>query len=1756
MLKRLLTAVLVLGLIMVFSGTAFTESNNVPNTPEGGRTPQHKVSLGGDYRPLGYTSVNKVPIEGVIDTRPTRGAMPAPANADTTECYIFGWADWANASFSVSFARRTNTTSYNEMAMRYNGPSAPNTAIKLYGAYNWVRRVVEGAPDNGVINVTVNVYNAVAGEPGTLAYTENYALPTHGTTFDYTYFPFTNPPVLGGEYYIAFTIAPTNPTTDTVVWTSDDAGHPSGGTATITGRGRVRTISDGLWKTLPVATGTTLNCNFDQLADWCQVYTKCDYLASPLYNVWLYTFPSGAAPSGGRKIGAAQRFVPIGPDTVKTIYVYHMNYNVYYGGAFYTPTSTNGIKVMVFGDNGGNPDYLSGPLATVTLPGGPGLFPTTGLGTDGWNVIPVDMTPYNVVVRGPYHLAVEMTSANPADGRLLFAYADEDDPTDPAYVETFGGSVEYSAPGSPWENTGTSPDWQAQVGGGEVGFLIEGVVCHDEFAQCATVSSYYYGPTRWLYMDNCLDPVHYGTRNGIAGKMVGQMINRVEKIRFAVADEFTFDGYPNINSKIKVSVCAVAPGGNVGSVLWTKTLDEALGEINMAGWTEVVIPGGVTAINEFFVTLEPVLTLDGDTEWLYFGRERVGDDPSITGIKNDGMYVKLCADDLWYQNTPAIGGSGTDNATIEADICSVPPNRWTCTTPTDFYTATADFQRTSHAQVALSDAYCDLTLRWKYVDPLYNITTNRIGNSGPVVYDHYVFSGFGGRCRILDLNDGSVVGEMAGAGAPYYFPTSGMNWTPTIATVMVGGTPKPVMFIGAGVSTGYRAFSAYDLTTWVGTAPNAVPAQLWSINQTTWTALGYTPFPTGLPAHIGNTSWTNPIVTNIDGTDVVIFNTNDQYIWCANAATGQKVWGPIVINGLTYKGMAYLDGFLYVTNTPLLPTYPIGDITKWNAKTGAPVWALSSAPGGGMRGLTVGQDFGNETFVSGLALWPNAAAPEVYAVSSTPEVDDPSGAVGGILYRINGVNGAVLGTTLTKHYRQDGGLTTIADVMVDATTLVIAGGSRWAANGNQLFGYNRFTGGQNWEATEGNTTDNGHLYDGLLTCEAGETDLGFVTNVGGFLDCFNPVTGSMYFSRRFNNAANRGGAIGVSKEGDLLVADRNGAIFCLSKGVDRPRLEIIDWTPEGNTYGPLPSIPLTIPNVFYNSGCAPLVGTITYSTTSNGATLGAAPAFKAASIADQLTQESNSKMMLVAQTNFMESSTPTARPALNSAALATPPFFNVGTQAINLNPGDTAGFDLDVHQSLVYRGENVFYAWFNTNDEDYFLDSAGATRIDPQLRCMIVGGCLLDTATLHFGVGGANLQWVLNVPRMGHFGDTDNPFVSIAGNTADFYGGYYIYGVSERRIAMNTQDWWTGSGEAQAYKSLQGDPNECTTNCKPALLSGQTVGLITTNGASYAPLIGNVVCRTYLDSVQMWAPLDTLGVYGTWNWNNTWLTAGTYNNDSTMGLEVISRSIGFMDPPFPVLNYVVVDFMKIFMRYADGKPVPNWRMGEWIDYDLGGDTILFWPSLSACASVPTVTTRTTGAFGTIKLPYGGGCNSVTYPTMKNALSLEGNQSMNANAAAVHGNAYFDSVYYYMGLNVTNFSQGPMRTAPGDQRSHDTWINHSFADASDTLRMAIAHYGNPSQASPRDPNSLTGPLSILLNKWVGMNRGDVNNDNALNLADIVYLADYVGTNQFGPIPFKHCGDVDANGAVNGADVTYLVNYYFFYGDCPKSEYISY
>jgi hypothetical protein len=231
---------------------------------------------------------------------------------------------------------------------------------------------------------------------------------------------------------------------------------------------------------------------------------------------------------------------------------------------------------------------------------------------------------------------------------------------------------------------------------------------------------------------------------------------------------------------------------------------------------------------------------------------------------------------------------------------------------------------------------------------------------------------------------------------------------------------------------------------------------------------------------------------------------------------------------------------------------------------------------------------------------------------------------------------------------------------------------------------------------------------------------------------------------------------------------------------------------------------------------------------------------------------------------------------------------------------------------------------------------------------------LIDTTTLHFGVGGANVQLVTNTGRLGTGDWTPHGF-EIDGDGASYYQGAYVYGVSKYRIAVHSQDWTSGGGEADAFVSMQPDPNWCDNNCKPHLLASQNLAEMTTDGGNnYSFILGDIVCKTFLDSVQNF----DLG-FG-WDWEN-W--GAPFDNDSTMGLMCDGRVAGALD--VPELANLTVEILEFEER--NGGTVDNWYLGEIVDVDNGGDEVAIDTDISTAWSYNSAADQ---AWGWIKVPFG------------------------------------------------------------------------------------------------------------------------------------------------------------------------------------------
>jgi len=1708
MLKRLLTVVFVLSLLMALTGTAIS----VPISGVDAKVSHQKAV---PTRPAEFSTPKA--------TTPVDVAVPAtmakndrtftPSGTDTVACYLQNYYDNLTSGANI-YTRHRNHGSSRQFAMRMKGAAQPDHMTRVYGAIPYVYKNGRDVSGDGTVGLYIGIYSDLGGVPGAMIGEQVFQIPPMAAPGGYVAAYFTNPVELNATaYHVVFSTDLNSAEVDSITWYSDNAGT-AGSTATATNRSSVFTTPypAGTWVPALGFFAGGLNPNWDIYSDQCEIYSSCYYqdMTPAPYGVGLYSTPrnGSALYPGHALVGWGQKFFAAGPETVKTVEVYH-----YCTGTLYTPASTQSFTVEIRGDASGDPGAL---IASVPIPAGADSLFGGDLVTVGWRTYVVTMPPGTIVL-GAWHACVQSNTNSQANGRVAFALSDDAGGTDGS-----GGSIKLDLPLEPWQNTGVSPTWLAG-GGVEVSLEIGVNTCKDEFADCQAQA---------LYDDAASLGWDFLSGRNRAQLVKGKPVNRLEKINFQ-ADIYA--GSPSIRIGLWGDGGPLGPG----AFIWDTVV--AFADPNLTwypGWTTIVLPGGGRQINgNFYVSINTALGWpDPDVAVI------IGECCETGHVMNNGGIWRIVdpvgAPTVWGAYIADLGYD--DNLGIDVEFCSVPVARRICAPGEVWPTQGHDYARSCASNNAVGDAYCDLTFKWLFAHP-----TNLSFVNGPIIYDTFVVAAFSNEYRILSLNTGLPAGPtLDGVAMPGYIGGN-IQSTPTIATVMVGATPTTLLFITGGNT---NAIMAYHFP------PASATDTLWSTNVSSgWRGLG----------NIGQTRFTAFTVLN----DVLYFGSDGDYVFAVEAATGNAFagWGLGGLNkkaigagsvGVSRSGATDGTRLYYGASTPGLN----GDIYALTAATGStlPVdggWVLSAS--GGLKGTVVypALGAGAENFFGPLSV--TSSDNQLYANSSLGVGNSPAD---GVFYIINSLTGAVKSAVASNsNYNAYGG------VLVDQAAVFMPGRSRWVnpPTGGDLLSFNRKTGFLNWSKSGGASGDAGSYYgDGVLTCEGDNPGQIFVFSDIGYLSCFNGDNGSEIFNRRIDNGAAYGrnlGGGGAMAPGHLVFQTRWGQLIDLTKQVPRQRLEILQY----NVQAPVPfnspdPFLVTFPKMYTNTGCLPLnVTSIVPSSTSNGSTVGASRFSgysndlmnRSSSIASMLAANSTTLLKNVQeQTSYAFSTTRDAdvtSKIVNQAASAVPFYLNttsLGPYVLNQN--DTMDIVISAKGPLVSRGPQSFYMTFTTDDPDFWL---GTSVKLPEITLTLVGGCLADTTWLHFGAAGVNYQVVYNTgrlgtgdlvsnaPKLGNFG-----FGSPSTN-ADFYQGTYFYAVDSHRIAMSSQDWSTGGFEAEAWVSLQADKNFCDNTCKPLIKLGVALGSASTDGIAYSNLTGDLVCKSYIDSVQ------NFDLGAGWNWRN-W--TASFDNAMTMGLLVKSNTFGVTSAPlgFEELNNLTVEVMRFTER--NGAAVNNWKFGSMIDYDIGSDTASIARSISTAWSCTRGKPATGNAMGQIKIPFGGCGDS----PMKNVKALDAKAAQFATTAANHGSAYWDSAYYYMNLPAGGYSHVPLIVSASDQEFHATIAEHNFT-GNETITFAVANFEKLAIANPWDSTNFSA-MARLVNKWMGFGRGDVNNDGTINLADIVYLADGVAGSGPGAIPFASMGDVDGNDLIDGADITYLVNYYFNHGSCPVGQFAAF
>jgi hypothetical protein len=508
------------------------------------------------------------------------------------------------------------------------------------------------------------------------------------------------------------------------------------------------------------------------------------------------------------------------------------------------------------------------------------------------------------------------------------------------------------------------------------------------------------------------------------------------------------------------------------------------------------------------------------------------------------------------------------------------------------------------------------------------------------------------------------------------------------------------------------------------------------------------------------------------------------------------------------------------------------------------------------------------------------------------------------------------------------------------------------------------------------------------------------------------------------------------------------------------------------------------------------------------------------------------------------------RAPVNQAALADMSWIVTPILYTTTEPDAVESLTVQVNQGMVGRGVFPFWAEFTVmNDPDYWLDTFTAPD-PPEVGLIFLGGCLLDTSLLTFGDGQLNSQAVFNTGRLATYYDPPGEVMGfeIDGVAGVLFQGNYVMGVSERRIALSNRSWLEGSTDAEAWVSWL--PDLYMGDCKPAVLPAQTLEPASSNfGASYSPIRANKVIKNAIDSVQNF---DQGG--GTWWWDD-WVAP--YDNDSTMGLAMHSTHVGVYqylqpDPILQHLNNATVEIIEF--RNRNNRPLPGWKLGNYLDFDFRTsaayvDTTKYDPSISLGWGY--CKTGATAVGGLVKLPFTPFCavDSPNYlPPMKNCIAIDQRQGMWG--AATHSVPYLDSAYYYMSLAPGSYGHNPL-PADEDMAASFTLAEHDF-EPLETYTVAVGYFEFQGYPTPTTSAGAMTALAHQLNKFMGYSRGDMNNDNKIDLADVIYLANRISYGGPGAYPYEYLANVNCNTTApyyTIDDVMYLAAYYFQGGPCP-------
>lgn len=1068
-----------------------------------------------------------------------------------------------------------------------------------------------------------------------------------------------------------------------------------------------------------------------------------------------------------------------------------------------------------------------------------------------------------------------------------------------------------------------------------------------------------------------------------------------------------------------------------------------------------------------------------------------------------------------------------------------------CAPDGDWPTMGKDFARTQSTLNEVGDIQCNLTKAWTY----QNSAGNGVTFAQPIVAAGKVFAYMFNALVCVDVNTGAEI------------------WRRDLNFAEIGGSCRATpsykdgfVYCGGG-DNGF--FAKFDATT----------------GATVW-----------LFAMNSHAQYAPHVIMDVAGEELVIVGDGLGNIYGLRTSDGSNYYHPglntpvFTVSGQIHKALTTDGTYLYVGCDQYLTTPNVYRL----AIDGSGVtvdWDLASGVGWQLQNLVTANSWRPEASQEGCysaILYSDEGADGqwIYFVGSYAPQNSSPVHNGGIIYKVS-ADGTTLGWASEGSGSTSG---SPGGIINDKATVIYGGWSNWI-EGGQYYGpmaYSKASGLPQWgpRAFEPNYNiqtipdEWGTVNQpGVLTCESiadpGSSDWLIFGNEFGYWNFADPTAGEVVWHRRSARFLTYVTGPVVDGAGHIIFGEQWN-LHCLANVAPRPRLHIADMSPELPVPFGLPSsYTITFPGVLANTGCAPLeIFHVELLDTDNGTfpnRVSTVNSDRAESVSAMAKENSGLKARAATILDERAASVGFKKTTSTPAAFALPAYINSLTAPADgtiIPAGGVIDIVLDIDGTKVPRGASQFFAEIHSDDPDYFLDSAymdyGAAAADPTLLLTVIGGCLYTSMDFAYGDGGENHIPIWNST---HIMVANSGNSSFEGETAYLYGNDgYCYSIDTERVVMH---WRDGGGDPM-WEGILPDP---LPTCDFAVENDVVLAQMSDDGSAYSNVLGTIVNYAYVDSVEdhrvytvdeTVTPWDTVI---TWEWDvefNTGINK-PYANDLTEGwaFRAFVTEYAVTDVTGP--KYGLEDFYDftiarhaVYSRY--GTAIPGLYVGGIADWDVAdyGENITGYSEEFSTGWIydPTYSPYPDFGGGLIKIPFGPG-----YTPMLN--------TVDATTAWFGGEEPgFDSIYVWMSRPSTQFmNYAPYGTE--DKRMWNSIVELNLpawaftgdeddpvpADAFESWGIALFGRYTDHNAAAVDNYS---DMAVLINKFCGFGRGDMNNDGAMNLVDIVYLNNFVFSGGNGPFPFMHLGDVNNDGAVDNLDITYMIAWYFSGGPDPLGD----